>query len=64
MKYHQATGSRSYVVQMQKFVSDGCVLLLLLPERYYKCSSCKYILLIPLKTTEVIVIKEGNVVGA
>ena len=30
-KCHQATGSRSYVVQLQSFVSDGCVLLLLQP---------------------------------
>jgi hypothetical protein len=31
VKYHQSTGSCFYVVQMQSFVSDGCVLLLLLP---------------------------------
>ena len=36
VKYHQAIGSHSYVVQMQKFVSDGCVLLLLLPLYKYK----------------------------
>ena len=29
VKCHQATGSRSYVVQLQSSVSDGCVLLLL-----------------------------------
>jgi hypothetical protein len=35
VKYHQSTGSRSYVVQLQTFVSDGFVLLLLLPLYIY-----------------------------
>ena len=124
MKYHQSTGSRSYVVQLQTFVSDGCVLLLLLPlykykqklicnvnrrrtrgrpqntmkdlmikdlnnimvhlmkmlmlwkssrtsitirkghERCYKSSSSKYLHFLSLKSTEPIVIKEGNTAGA
>ena len=36
MKYHQSIESRSYVVQLQTFVIDGCVLLLLLPLYKYK----------------------------
>ena len=36
VKYHQSIGSHSYVVQLQTFISDGCVLLLLLPLYKYK----------------------------
>ena len=36
VKYHQSTGSRSYVVQLQTFVSDGYVLLMFLPLYKYK----------------------------
>ena len=34
------------------------------PERCCKGNSCKYLLLLPLKSTEAIAIKEGNVAGA
>jgi hypothetical protein len=36
VKYYQAIGSCSYVVQLQTFVSDSCVLLLLLRLSKYK----------------------------
>jgi hypothetical protein len=36
MKYHPCTRSRSYVVQLQTFESDGCILLLLLSLYKYK----------------------------